>query len=91
MPVDLSGLTAAIADADTQATATTTLEDSVEVILNSQAAAMDAAVTKALTADNDATNTSIAAASAAIKAVNQKFIDSAAKLSAAVVANTPSA
>ena len=74
-----------------QVAANTTLEGSAADLLNGQAAAINAAVTKALQDDDAADQGSIAAATAAIQQANAAFVDSAAKLGAAVVANTPPA
>jgi hypothetical protein len=89
MPADFSNLQTAIDDLVAQATKTTTTEGSAKLLIISLASQITTAVTAALTADRAANQTSIDAATTAIKTVKDQYLASADDLGAAIVANTP--
>jgi len=88
MPANLQALNDAIAALTAQADATVTTEAVAKTLIEGFATQVTAAVTAALTADNAAGETSIAAAAAAIKTVKDRFTASASDLGAAI-ANVP--
>lgn len=89
MPANFASLDAAVAALTTQVQSTETVEASAVALINGFAVAVTKAVSDALTADNAADETSIAAASAAIEATRARFAASGDALGAAVVAGTP--
>jgi hypothetical protein len=82
MPVDLSGLIAAVNEA-------TTVDESAVAFIAGFSDRISAAVTAALEADASADQTSIDAANAAIKAETDRLLASKGKLSDAILNNTP--
>ncbi len=84
MPFDLTALTAAVEENEA-------VDAGAIVIINDIERRITEAVTAALTADRAANEESIRVANAAIATEVAKFRASSAKLSAALVANTPSA
>ncbi len=89
MGVDTTALDAAIAALTTQVGATETVEGSATALIVGFAAQLSKAVTDALTADEAATATSIAAAQKAIADTTARFTASAGKLGDAVATVNP--
>lgn len=87
MPVDLTALNAAIADAVSETTRAEGLEDSASVLITNFAAAVTKAVADALAADAAANAESVAAATKAITDTRDAFVASNDKLAAALAAN----
>lgn len=88
---DFTNLQAKIDELVAQITKNVTVEGSATDLINGFAAAVTKAVTDALTADNAADQGSIDVAVAAIEGVRASAVDSADRLGAAIVANTPPA
>ncbi len=89
MPIDTSKLQAAVDAAVAEAVRTTTTEDGAAVLIASLSGSITTAVTAALKADNDASQTTINAAVKAIADTTAVFAAGDDKLGAAIVANTP--
>jgi hypothetical protein len=84
MPVDLSGLIAAVTEAET-------VDASAVALIEGFAASVTAAVTAALQADDAADQGSIDAANTAIQGEVSRLVASKAKVATAITANTPAA
>ena len=89
MPADFTPLDTAMAALRDQLTATEGTEANAVVLINGFAAQVTKAVADALTADNAADATSIAAATAAIEERRARFEASRAALAAAIDATPP--
>jgi hypothetical protein len=83
MAIDLTALTAAVAQAET-------VEASAVEMINGFVTQVKSAVEAALAADASADEASNAAAQAAIDEVQARVLSSSSKLAAAITANTPS-
>lgn len=91
MPANFTNLQAEIAAMLTAVTDTETVGDAAIAIINNTAAAIQAAVVAALTADDAADQGSIDAAVTAIGESRARLVAEKDKLGAAVTANTPAA
>ena len=89
MPAKFDELNKAVEDTTAQATAMETVAASVVEFVNGQHAATEAAVVKALEADNAADQGSIDTVRTAMEGVRSRFAASAQKIADALVANTP--